>query len=46
MIARGVQPVPLAKLMGHKNVRVLLDTYTHLYDRQATDDAIRKAMEA
>lgn len=46
MISRGIQPVQLAAVMGHKNPRVTLDTYTHLYDRQSTDDAIRQAMGA
>jgi len=44
MIARGIQPVALAKVMGHKNARITLDVYTHLYDQHRTDDLIRAAM--
>lgn len=44
MIARGVEPVALAKVMGHEDARITLSRYTHLYDRQRTDDVIREAM--
>ena len=44
MVARGVEPVTLAKVMGHENARVTLDRYVHLYDRQRSDDRIREAM--
>jgi len=44
MIARGVEPVTLAKVMGHENARITLDRYVHLYDRQRSDDRIRDAM--
>ena len=44
MISRGIQPVALAKVMGHKNARITLDVYEHLYDQHRTDDAIREAM--
>jgi integrase len=44
MIARGVEPVTLAKVMGHENARITLDRYVHLYDRQRSDDRIREAM--
>ena len=44
MIARGIDPVTLSKLMGHANPRVTLDVYSHLYDRERSDEAVRKAM--
>ncbi len=44
MIARGIEPVTLAKLMGHEDIRETLNTYTDLWDRVRTDDAVRKAM--
>jgi integrase len=46
MIARGIDVVTLSGLLGHRNPRVTLEVYSHLYDRQKTDDAIREAMEA
>jgi integrase len=44
MIARGIQLVPLAKLLGHEDARITLSRYAHLYDRQRTDEAVRRAM--
>jgi integrase len=44
MIARGIEPVTLAKLMGHEDIRETLNTYTDLWDRVRTDDTVRKAM--
>jgi integrase len=44
MIARGIEPVTLAKLMGHEDIRQTLNTYTHLWDRERTDEAVRRAM--
>jgi integrase len=44
MIARGVDVVTLSKLMGHANPRITLEVYSHLYDRQRTDEAVREAM--
>jgi integrase len=46
MIARGVQLVPLSKLMGHEDARITLSRYAHLYDRERTDEAVRRAMAA
>jgi integrase len=37
MIARGIEPVTLAKLMGHEE---------HLWDRARTDDTVRQAMSS
>jgi integrase len=44
MIARGIEPVTLAKLMGHEDIRQTLNTYAGLWDRVRTDDAVRQAM--
>jgi hypothetical protein len=35
MIARGIEPVTLAKLMGHEDIRETLNTYSHLWDGSA-----------
>lgn len=44
MISRGVDPVALAKLLGHQDARVTLARYTHEFDRVRTDDLVREAM--
>jgi integrase len=44
MIARGIEPVTLAKRMGHEDVRETLNTYSHLSDRARADDVVREAM--
>jgi len=44
MIARGIEPVTPAKLMGHEDIRETLNTYSHLWDRVRTDDVVREAM--
>jgi integrase len=44
MISRGIEPVTLAKLMGHEDIRETLNTYSHLWDRVRTDEAVRQAM--
>ena len=44
MIARGIEPVTLAKLMGHEDIRETLYTYADLWDRVRTDETIRQAM--
>jgi integrase len=44
MIARGIEPVTLAKLMGHEDIRETLNTHSHLWDRVRTDEAVRQAM--
>lgn len=44
MIARGIELVPLAKLMGHEDARITLSRYAHLYDKERTDSAVRQAM--
>jgi hypothetical protein len=42
--ARGIEPVTLAKLIGHEDIRQTLNIYTGLWDRVRTDDAVREAM--
>jgi len=44
MIARGMEPVRLAKRLGHKDARITLSTYAHLYDQQKTDEDDREMM--
>jgi integrase len=44
MISRGIDVVTLSGLLGHRNPRVTLEVYSHLYDREKTDEAVRAAM--
>ena len=44
MIARGIEPVTLAKLMGHEDIRETLNTYAGLWDRARTEETVREAM--
>jgi len=44
MISRSIEPVTLAKLMGHGDIRETLNTYANLWDRVRTDQAVRQAM--
>jgi integrase len=44
MIARGIEPVTLAKLMGHEDIRETLNTYSHVWDQARTDEVVREAM--
>jgi integrase len=46
MISRQIDVVALAKVMGHTDIKETLNTYSHLFNRQKADDAIREAMEA
>jgi integrase len=46
MISRRTDVVALAKVMGHTDIKETLNIYSHLFNRQKTDDAIREAMEA
>jgi len=36
--------VTLSRLLAHRNSRVTLEVYSHVYDRRKTDDAVRAAM--
>jgi integrase len=44
MIARGVEPMTLATVMGHEDIRETLQTYAHLWDREKADEVVRRAM--
>jgi integrase len=44
MIAGGLGPVTLASLMGHEDIRETLNTYSHVWDEQRTDEVVRNAM--
>lgn len=44
MIARGISSTVLASLMGHESSTITERRYIHLFDRERTDDAVRKAM--
>jgi integrase len=44
MIHRGIEPVRLAKLLGHEDARMTLQRYAHLYEAQRGDDLVREAM--
>jgi integrase len=44
MISRSIDVVTLSGLLGHRNPRVTLEVYSHLYDSEKTDDAVRAAM--
>ena len=44
MIAAGLSPVVVAEILGHEDATVTLKVYSHLYDRQRTDDAVRVAL--
>ncbi len=44
MIARGIEPVTLAKLMGHEDMGETLDTYSQLGGRVRADVVVREAM--
>ena len=43
MIAAGVTPHVLARVMGHETA-VITERYLHLYDKQGTHDLLRAAM--
>jgi integrase len=44
MIDRGISSTVLAKLMGHESSAITERRYIHLFDKQRTDDAVRRAM--
>lgn len=45
LIAKGVSVEAVSQYHGHSNSRVTLTTYSHLFDRQESDRAIREALE-
>jgi len=44
MIDRGISSTVLAALMGHESSTITERRYIHLFDRQRTDEAVRRAM--
>jgi hypothetical protein len=44
MIARGISSTVLAALMGHESSMITERRYVHLFDRQLTEEAVRRAM--
>jgi integrase len=44
MIARGLSSTVLAALTGHESSTITETRYVHLFDRQRTDEAVRRAM--
>jgi integrase len=44
MIDRGISSTVLATLMGHESSTLTERRYIHLFDRQRTDEAVRRAM--
>jgi integrase len=44
MIDRGISSTVLAKIMGHESSTITERRYIHLFDRQRTDELVRKAM--
>ena len=44
MIHRGITSTVLAHLMGHESSTITERRYIHLYDRQRTDEQVRRAM--
>jgi integrase len=46
MISRGINSTVLAALMGHESRTITERRYVHLFDRQRTDELVRRAMAA
>ena len=44
MIDGGISSTVLAALMGHESSTITEKRYIHLFDRQRTDEAVRRAM--
>jgi integrase len=44
MISRGISSTVLAALIGHESSTITERRYVHLFDRQRTDEAVRRAM--
>jgi integrase len=46
MISRGINLTVLAALMGHESSTITERRYIHLFGRQGTDEAVRRAMSS
>ena len=44
MISRGINSTVLAALMGHESSTITERRYMHLFDRQRTNEAARRAI--
>jgi integrase len=40
----GLDPVTVASVLGHEDPTITLKIYSHLYDRQRKDEAVRVAL--
>jgi integrase len=45
LIANGLDPVTVANVLGHEDATTTLKVYSHLFDRQKTDERVRAALE-
>ncbi len=46
MIDRGISSTVLARLMGHESSTITERRYIHLFDKERTDETVRRAMRA
>ncbi|HLX33062.1 MAG TPA: site-specific integrase [Gaiellaceae bacterium] len=46
LIAKGVDPVTVAAILGHGDPNVTLRVYSHVFDRDERDEAVRRALTA
>jgi integrase len=44
LIDAGLSPVAVAAVLGHRDARITLSTYAHRFNKQSSDDAVRRAM--
>jgi integrase len=44
LISAGLDPVTVAAVLGHEDATVTLKVYAHLFDRERTDDDVRRAL--
>jgi integrase len=44
LINAGLDPVTVAAVLGHEDATVTLKIYAHVWDRERTDDDVRKAL--
>jgi len=44
LVAKGVPLAKVAEVMGHESAAITLGIYTHVYNAESSDDAIRQAM--
>lgn len=46
LIAAGLSPVTVAAVLGHEDPTTTMRVYAHMFDRQRTDESVRKALSA